>query len=117
MIQRDRVAHMLRAAGEKGVHTFTLRQAYIGNPSERIRELEDQGWVIRHTRERLHGTAHGTRYVKVSEPDVDDGRRVGQAPSLSPGPGSHPVAVANAETLFPVEHEPRSPYDPMSEAA
>lgn len=48
--------------------------------------------------------------------DVDDGRREGQA-TLSPGLIERPAAVVSAGTLFPVEHEPRSPYDPMSEAA
>lgn len=66
--QREKVEHLLRANGSRGVHTHELRQAYIANPSERICELEKAGWDISHTRERLNGTAFGCRYVKVSEP-------------------------------------------------
>jgi hypothetical protein len=70
--QKDQVAHLLRARGAAGVHTFELRQAFIANPSERIRELQDHGWVIEHKDEKLHGKATGTRYVKVSEPATPD---------------------------------------------
>jgi hypothetical protein len=43
--------------------------------------------------------------------DVDDGRGVApETGSLSPGLGG-PAAVVSADTLFPVEHEPRSPYE------
>ena len=62
MTQRDTVLRMLRDAGSRGVHTFELRGAFIGNPSQRIAELEDAGYAISHTRERLHGKAIGTRY-------------------------------------------------------
>jgi hypothetical protein len=119
--QRDRVAHMLRAAGSRGVHTHELRAAYIANPSERIRELQDCGWVIEHTRERLHGTAFGTRYVKVFEPDVDDGRggdsRAGVT-SLSPATSPAPAVVVSTGQLFDREpRAPRNPYEYESEAA
>ena len=65
MTQRDVVLKALRDAGTRGVHTFELRAAYIGNPSQRIAELEAAGYVISHTRERLHGRAMGTRYRLV----------------------------------------------------
>lgn len=66
MTQRQRVLEALIAAGSRGVHTFELRQAFIGNPSQRIADLEAEGYVITHTRERLHGTAIGTRYRLVA---------------------------------------------------
>lgn len=104
MNQREKVAHILRARGAGGVHTFELRQAYIGNPSERIADLEREGWVISHAREKLNGTATGTRYVKVSEPDVE------RSPSTPTPPGGLPAAgvALSAEpqtSLFPVAAE------------
>jgi Helix-turn-helix domain len=62
--QTDRVLTALRNAGELGVHTFSLRREppYIGNPSERVADLERRGHVITATRERLNGEAWGCRY-------------------------------------------------------
>lgn len=62
------VLRELRFAGPKGVHTFELRRMFIGNPSQRIAELEALGYEVSRTREKLHGDAFGSRYVLVSEP-------------------------------------------------
>lgn len=62
MTQRLIVLEALRAAGDRGIHTFELRRDYIGNPSERIRELKADGHMIRAERERLRGQAWGVRY-------------------------------------------------------
>jgi hypothetical protein len=69
LTQRQRVEHLLRARAETGVHTFELRQAFIANPSQRVAELEQRGWDIQHTGEKLHGSAFGTRYVLIAEPE------------------------------------------------
>lgn len=116
--QKEIVAHLLRQAGSRGVHTFELRQAMIANPSERIAALERAGWTIKHSgRELLHGTAEGCRYVKVSEPDVE-------RPIDHPLPGSESLIPshrvdgplsADPGSLFEVE-APR-PHSPYEEAA
>jgi hypothetical protein len=76
--QWEIVLRELRASGSRGVHTFELRRMFIGNPSQRIAELEGKGYVVTATRERLHGDAVGSRYVLVSEP--------GQQPAPKPTP-------------------------------
>lgn len=48
--QRARVLAFLRDAGARGIHTHELRAAFIGNPSQRITELEDAGHEIVHKR-------------------------------------------------------------------
>lgn len=60
----------LRNAGTRGVHTFEFRRMFIGNPSQRVAELEARGYVVTHTREKLDGKAIGCRYVLVSSPDI-----------------------------------------------
>jgi hypothetical protein len=82
-----------------------LRGQFIGNPSQRIAELEALGHPISHTRERLHGQATGTRYRLVS----------GAASAVSLG-GTHghaPAGVAPESTLFDPAEGSRtlSPYD------
>lgn len=72
---------MLRAAGDHGVHTFEMRRAFIGNPSQRRQELIDRGCHLRVSeREKLHGRALGVRYFLEYEPEG-----IG-APAVSPGP-------------------------------
>ena len=57
--QTDRLLAMLRAGS---VTTTELRHAGLGNPSERVRELEARGFVIRH-RDETHPNGHRqTRY-------------------------------------------------------
>jgi hypothetical protein len=90
--QKDRVAHLLRANGSRGVHTHELRADFIANPSERIRDLKKLGWVIDCKPERLHGTAVGTRYVKISEPEAE---RSDGASSPSPPCEDSSVSVAS----------------------
>lgn len=60
--QRTRILSMLDAAGSRGIHTFEMRRAFIGNPSQRIAELEAAGYVFTRARERLNGQAFGVRY-------------------------------------------------------
>lgn len=102
--QRMIVLNMLRAAGQRGVHSFEMREQYIANPSQRILELEQLGFEIKHgRRERLNGTAYGRRYYLISEP--------GQA---------KPPAVddTGAAILFePPAGPPRGPYDDLGDAA
>jgi hypothetical protein len=97
--QADTVLAMLRSRGTRGVHTFELRRQYIGNPSQRIAELEARGHRITHTREKLNGTATGTRYVLTVDAD-SSGAAV--PPTLVDSP------VAAPEGLFPIA--PTSPY-------
>jgi hypothetical protein len=66
--QREIVAQLLRSNGSRGVHTFELRRAFIANPSERVADLEREGWLIDHKREPLNGNARGCRYTLVSSP-------------------------------------------------
>lgn len=89
MSQADNVLSVLRARGHAGVHTFELRGLFIGNPSQRIADLEARGHVIRHSaKERLHGKALGVRYtlvvdaeapVPVVEQEADGQLRLGEA--------------------------------------
>lgn len=76
MKQSHVVLGLLRERGSRGVHTFELRgQYFIGNPSERIRELEAEGFVIDASRERpAPDRAMGARYVLVSEPVLEEAR-------------------------------------------
>lgn len=78
MTQREQVLKALRAAGSRGVHTHELRAAYIANPSQRISELEAEGHLIVHTRERLHGRAIGTRYKLIEGVQAGSARGPGQ---------------------------------------
>lgn len=78
--QKEIVEHLLRARGDQGIHTFELRQMYIGNPSERVRQLRELGWLIDSIDERFHGEAFGTRYRLIAEPEVPDGRGEGCPP-------------------------------------
>lgn len=66
--QKEIVLRALRNAGSRGVHTFEMRQMFIANPSQRILELEAEGYVVSHARERLHGKALGARYTLIREP-------------------------------------------------
>lgn len=107
MTQRDRVLAMLQAAGGRGVHTFELRREFIGNPSQRIAELEARGHRIDHTRERLNGDAVGTRYRLVSggAKTAPVGGTAGDLPAAA--------AVPPESTLFDAAdvRRPLSPYD------
>lgn len=86
MTQAEIVLRELRAAGPRGVHTFELRRMFIGNPSQRIAELEVRGYRFTRTREKLNGKATGTRYVLVGEPArqtrVQPSSEAAPAPSL-----------------------------------
>jgi len=116
MSQRHDVLRMLRAAGPVGVHTFDLRKNFIGNPSQRIAELEAEGHVIRHTRERLRGSAVGTRYVLVE----DVASRATQPPVGGPETGSVAEGGPSALALDVTSTKPRPQcaiFDDWDEAA
>lgn len=112
MSQRTKTLALLRNAGDRGVTNSEFIDWRIFRYAARLHELREEGFEIR---TEVFGSK--ATYKLVSEPDVDDGRRGDRALSLSPGLIERPAAVASAGTLFPVEHEPRSPYDLNSEAA
>lgn len=70
MSQTDNVLALLRDRGTIGAHTFELRARYVGNPSQRIADLEARGHRFTRSREKLHGNATGTRYVLVVDADA-----------------------------------------------
>ena len=113
MSQRQDVLRMLRAAGPVGVHTFELRAAYVGNPSQRVSELEDEGHVIRHTRERLRGSAVGTRYVLVT----DAVSRAAQSTAGSPEQGSAVAGVDAPALALDITSGPQCAIFDWDEAA
>lgn len=114
MTQRERVLQMLRQAGSRGIHTFELRREFVGNPSQRIAELEAEGHRITHTRERLHGDAVGTRYRLVSEQENTStgagqqsrGRLAPPGPTLADGHLFDPRGLS----------KPAGPYDELDAA-
>lgn len=71
--QQSYVRRRLLERGDRGIHTFELRQEYIANPSQRINELRDYGYVIPEpqVREKLNGRARGVRYRLTGEPNLD----------------------------------------------
>jgi len=65
---RLRVLAQLQRAGASGVHSLDLRrEGFTGNPSQRMNELRDEGYVIEAKREARFDR-NGTRYTLVSEP-------------------------------------------------
>lgn len=115
MSQADTVLRMLRDAGSRGVHTFELRQEYIGNPSQRIAELEGRGHLFTRTREKLNGQAIGTRYRLVSSPSgpVADATPSTDSPSPSAvapvaGPEDPAPSLFDATPSFDELCPPRS---------
>lgn len=120
--QRERVLQMLQDAGPAGVHTFTMRAAYVGNPSQRIAELEAAGHHITHQRERLNGQAIGTRYRLISE---GAGRAGGPPERTTPvvegttDPSTTPTLLDTPAPVDPPVLGRRVPsaYDPWEEAA
>lgn len=66
--QQDQTLGMLIEAGSRGVHSFDMRHAGIGNPSQRVTELVDLfGVVVEKRREKLRLTI-GVRWTLVSAP-------------------------------------------------
>lgn len=64
----ERLGLILRLRGKKGIHSHEIRKLAIsGNPSQRIADLEEQGFEIEHRREHK-GKRPGVRYVLVAEP-------------------------------------------------
>lgn len=111
MSQRDEVLAMLKAAGPAGVHTFEMRSRYIGNPSQRIADLEALGHRFTRVREKLHGRAVGTRYRLV----VSDASAARGSLDTPARPASGTIAAGASETtsLFNPAAlvEPKGAYD------
>jgi hypothetical protein len=94
---------MLRHAGGRGVHTFEMRAAFIGNPSERIARLERRGHRIRVSeRERLNGGAYGVRYFLETDAQPhempDSARAAGMPRESAAAPPERPLLAAGAGT-------------------
>jgi hypothetical protein len=69
--QARTVLGLLQNVGTRGIHSHELRiEHHIGNPSQRIAELEAAGYQLRHERQPSpYGSdAIGTRYFLESEP-------------------------------------------------
>lgn len=97
MSQRDDVLRMLRDAGPAGVHTTDLRRAYVGNPSQRVADLEERGYIISHERERSpYGTSMGTRYRLVRELHASPDRGVNGAADASSSSASAAPTPSNS---------------------
>jgi hypothetical protein len=111
--QAQRVLKALREAGDRGIHTFTLRsEFFIANPSERIASLERLGHVIKPHRERLNGEAIGCRYVLTY--DAGDQEPVAVAvpvdsPTPSPPGGGDPDGHENR--LFDIQPRVAGAYE------
>jgi hypothetical protein len=89
--QQDRVLHMLRTAGARGVTNAQFATAYLPRFSARIKELRERGFDI--TTERLGEGRF--RYVlhTTERAGVSHHARDGGASSLVPAVGSGPVRV------------------------
>lgn len=125
--QRDKVLAFLRDAGGRGIHTHELRQAMIGNPSQRIAELVAAGYSIEHKRERRNDSP-GTRYTLkaagggASSPRPDDQpvrdqtlrRREVAAPSADHDEPTALFGETDEVSRGPIA---RSPYDVFEDAA
>lgn len=120
MSQRDKVLELLRAAGSRGVHTFELRAEFIGNPSQRIAELEALGHKITHTRERLRGSATGTRYRLLRDTGVEGNQANGGGDSAGRAPRATTVQDTTPATgrLFDpaITSRPAGAYDDLEAA-
>lgn len=79
--QWSRMLDWLRERGPRGVHTFELRAQGIGNPSQRVAELEERGHVIDSVREEFgpNGST-GARYTLRVDAVVEQ-RRAANAPA------------------------------------
>jgi hypothetical protein len=89
--QQDRVLHMLRTAGARGVTNAQFATAYLPRFSARIKELRERGFDI--TTERLGEGRF--RYVlhTTERAGVSHHARDGGPSSLVPAVGSGPVRV------------------------
>lgn len=69
--QHDQILVMLRAAGDKGLHSQDFMESFLPAFSQRIGELRLRGYTIRSARERFPrpgSVAVGKRYWLESEP-------------------------------------------------
>ena len=69
--QLDRLRMMFVTAGPVGLFSGDLRKAGFGNPSQRVEELEEEGWRFREQREPYpSGRGVGKRWWLLSKPAV-----------------------------------------------
>lgn len=124
----ERVLEALRAAGGRGLHSHDIRRRGLsGNPSQRMSDLQDLGYVIEAQRENV-GRRPGTRYFLKRDVGAGAGRPEGNFFVDSSGAGSggaqsgargarsgpHPSPDADgprSAALFELPAE--SPQDPL----
>lgn len=116
MTQADQTLAKLRERGEDGLHTFEMRAMFIGNPSQRIAELEARGHVIGVSpKERLRGKAWGVRYTLLSDAERAGSTVVASSPALaSASIGVDATGPLNAPGLFEADEfaaRPRGAYE------
>lgn len=101
---RVRLARALRSAAAGGIHTLTIRKELrIGNPSERVHDLERRGFLITSTVEPRHG-CHGARYVMARDAGdsmawLTDSQLDADLGSGAPAGLSSPAAELSAERM------------------
>ena len=73
MSDRDRLLTLLEEAGPFGIHSHEIRRRAIsGHPSQRAKELEEQGYPIRREREFV-GNRPGVRFFLEESAGVSAG--------------------------------------------
>lgn len=107
MSDKLRMLALLEEAGSRGIHTHDVRKLGVsGNPSERRRELLEDGYGIKVVREN-RGKRPGARYIlgsgSVTRSPVIDGR-----PGPSSGRGDQP-SPATPKTVICDAREPGLP--------
>lgn len=103
----ERIAAKLKTLGSRGLHSHEIRKlGFSGNPSQRITELEDQGYEIRHVREHV-GRRPGTRYFLISEPGQKAAGVGAGSPSSCTDPGGQgSPSSATDRPRPPIDGEP-----------
>lgn len=120
MSDRERLLEALRAAGDRGIHTFEIRKGGIsGNPSERRRELLALGYGIRAEREKMNGR-WGKRFFLEHDAAAGAGTcesdaircssSVGRGGGIPPSPADQSPGsdARSAGRLFDIAGEPLS---------
>jgi hypothetical protein len=93
MSDRDRLLTLLEEAGPAGIHSHEIRRRGIsGHPSQRAKELEEQGYPIRREREFV-GNRPGVRFFLEESAGDGAGSVTGRQPaSAVPGGSSEEPA-------------------------
>jgi hypothetical protein len=94
--QQERVLHMLRTAGARGVTNAQFATAYLPRFSARIKELRERGFDI--TTERLgegrfRYVLHTTERAGVSHHARSEGHPFSPVPAVGPGPVRVPLGT------------------------